>query len=113
MKLIGSDLSLRFCSNMFGAFDTSSQLYLLVKFGPVEQPNILVQLEYTFYGPDGEKQGSSVISTPWNQGEELIDMSKLRMKMKPGVWSLQVSCHGQTVGSLQFLVTSEDSPSQG
>ena len=108
----GWDVREKIFRNMLGAFGTSSQLFVLVKFGPVEQSNILVQLEYTFYDQSGEKQGSSVIGTPWNKGEELIDISKLRMKMTPGVWSLQVACQSQTVASLKFLVLPDQADSQ-
>ena len=109
----GWDVREKIFRNMFGAFATSSQLFLLVKFGNVEKSNSLLQLEYSFYDPYGEKQGSSVIGTPWNKGEELIEMSKLKMKLVPGSWSLQVSNNGQTVASLQYLVISEETPTHG
>ena len=72
-----------------------------------------LQLEYSFYDPDGEKQGSSVKDTPLNKEEELIDISKLGMKLISGVWSIKVSSGGQTVASLQFLVASEEILTKG
>ena len=94
---------------MLGAFDISSNLFLQIKFASTTQSNNLAQLEYSFYDPSGVKQWSSMTSTPWNMGEELIDMVKLRKKLSPGVWSVQVSCHGQTVASSKFVVLTPQS----
>ena len=109
----GWDVREKFFRNLFGAFSPSSQLFLLVKFGHVEQSNVKLTLEYSFYDPDGEKQGSSMKDTPLNKEEELIDISKLGMKLLSGVWSITVSSGGQTVASLQFLVASEEILTKG
>ena len=94
--------------NMFGAFTNTSHLHILVQFGPVvEHSRILLQLDYTVHDPAGEVRGRRRIGTPWNQGEELVDMTKMRLELVPGVWTLELSCHQQSVASLQFLISSE------
>ena len=94
--------------NLFGAFTPTSKLFLLVKFGQaVEKSSPILQLEYRFSGPEGE-EGNTVVGTPWSKGEELVDISKLKLSLVPGVWRVQASHQGQTVATMQFIVLSED-----
>jgi len=104
----GWDEREKFFRNLFGAFTTTSKLFLLVKFGQaVEKSSLMLQLEYRFSGPEGVEE-NTVVGTPWSKGEELVDMSKLKLSLVPGVWRVQASHQGQTVATMQFIVLSED-----
>jgi len=100
----GWDVKEKIFRNTFSAFTPSSSLQVLATFGQTGAMAKLVQVEYNLVLGE-ERLQSLRITTPWNQGVELIPFSRFTSDpLSPGVWALQVAVQGTTIARLSFLI---------
>ena len=91
--------------NTFGAFTITSKIFILMTFTPPKTGRRMVaNLQYTLVGPGNYTKSSIRVSTAWTQLHELIELSRFKVKLVPGLWTLQASSSQQIVATSKFMI---------